>query len=209
MMSGTEMISVAERALKFQNFILRRAWGVYYAIWAFALIFWIFLPYAVNYLYPSDPLRVYFTVYSALGLIAGIASARVFSLARRTLQLRNAASKDKRDGLRLSVSWWLFFSLVAVLTYLFASPHFLTVYMTFLLSIPPIVFRALRYSFRAVPPEGYLATGSFTFSTVASIIISLFPLQQYILPLVWIPTVASWLFSSIYSLYHAPDYMVE
>gem|GEM_PF-2497153 len=40
-----EFRSLAERALEFQKFIVRRTWAVYYSAWAVAVSLFFFVPY--------------------------------------------------------------------------------------------------------------------------------------------------------------------
>jgi len=205
-----QLEELAERVLGFQKYILRRAWGIYYSVWSFATLSWMFLPSIIEFLYPHAPSLSYFVAYSIVGIIAGAATARIFSNARRTLVLRRIVSKVRRPKRTLIYRmWWLPFYGFIILAFIFVKPYFYTLLMILLVSVDLFVYYELKASFSRIPPEGLLAIASFAASIALGLYASLVSNSYLLFGVDWLPMVLSWLFCSLYALYHAPDYMVE
>src|SRR5579884_3315130 len=187
--------AVAERALKFQQYMLRRAWGLYYAVWSLAFVLWLAIPYSISILYPDAGFYPYLIAYSIPGLIGFFATSWIFSKQRRR---RN-----------FSLIAWLIFFAILISSIAFSRSTFYFVYSAFLMILDYFIYKSLKYSFPKIPVEGYVAIATFTSSVAVTAISFIFTQAYYILALGWFPSIAGWLFSSIYSLYHAPESMVE
>ena len=199
-----------ERALKFQEYILRRAWGIYYALWAAIISSYAAMPDIIPLVYPSAPGYVYFLFYSIVSFFGTLLTARIFSVARRTLELRLAASgKRKGSPYRgLLLMWLVIFAAFAVAAFASESA-FIATYIAFLTFIDVYIYRALRLSFPKMPPEGYVALGTYTFSIPILALSFLHVLPSLSMTASTAVIVAGWIFSAIYALYHAPEAMVE
>ncbi|MEM0116993.1 MAG: hypothetical protein QXV32_00945 [Conexivisphaerales archaeon] len=86
----SQLRMLAKQALTFQNFVIRRAWGVHYAVWALVVSVWVFLPRIMYYVAPQLPWTAYFIFYSLVGVAAGFATSSIFGRAHRTVVLRSA-----------------------------------------------------------------------------------------------------------------------
>src|SRR5579884_1743566 len=193
--------AVAERALKFQQYMLRRAWGLYFVLW-------LAIPYSISILYPDAGFYPYLIAYSIPGIIGILATSWIFSRARRTIELRHVTSGLQRRRNFSLIAWLIFFAIL-ISSIAFSRSTFYFVYSAFLMILDYFIYKSLKYSFPKIPVEGYVAIATFTSSVAVTAISFIFTQAYYILALGWFPSIAGWLFSSIYSLYHAPESMVE
>jgi hypothetical protein len=74
-LSAPELEQIANRALKFQRYTFRRAWGIYYALWATGITAFAFGGLLLNYISPSFAWPVYALFYGSIGAITSLASA--------------------------------------------------------------------------------------------------------------------------------------
>ncbi|MEM0118170.1 MAG: hypothetical protein QXV32_06965 [Conexivisphaerales archaeon] len=204
--------TLASRALRFQEYIMRRAWGLYYSAWAFTFTLYVAIPLLLENYYPLAPAVVYFVLYVAASLFGPLATGWIFTKARRTFDLRFAAFGKRRARaftFKTAVIIWLLFSLILAGAYLYSESAFIAAYIGLLLFIDLFIYRALRISFSFFPLEGYVAVGTFTFSIIMTAYVLSSNSQGYLILLAWLPSIAGWLFASIYALYNAPESMVE
>lgn len=203
---------LALKALKFQHYILRRAWGLYYAVWSLSFILWMLLPYSVSVFYPNAGFYAYLFAYSLPGLVGMVVASWIFGKARRTIELRSLTfGRERRKKLASAINlipWLLFFAII-ISALVFSRSTFYYVYSGFLVIFDYFIYKALKYSFERIPLEGYIAIATFTSSIAITAIALNFTRSYYIINLGWAISVVGWLFSSIYSLYHAPESMVE
>src|SRR5579875_1628313 len=50
---NTDSEGCCRESTKFQQYMLRRAWGLYYAVWSLAFVLWLAIPYSISILYPD------------------------------------------------------------------------------------------------------------------------------------------------------------
>lgn len=208
---------IAERALTFQRYIFRRAWGTYYAVWAAAYVVFAFvweIPF--QSLFPGYLSWVpYAVLYGGVGLGAGIATMWIFKNAWRTLFLQKAAGTYQPVRGKSFASiwvWWLGFYVMAYLIFQFLPKEALAILFALLSSVEIIIYYGLRLSFQGeFPSEGKLAMASYGTCIVVSFIASLFTSQSFAYPLIgiaWGGLIAVWLFCAFYALWRASEELV-
>jgi hypothetical protein len=208
---GDELQEIAARALKFQRYIFKRAWGIYYAVWAGAILaFSLFFPLLdmAGPAFQNLPWYFYAVFYGGIGLGAGLASAWIFKNAIRAANLQRVLKPDKHTRLyyRMIGFWWIAFYIIIGVAFTIYGAHALTLLYAMLLSVAGFVYYQLGLSFPdGIPFEGKLATLSYFVSCIASLLSSL--LNQYSAPaeIAWVATVVIWLFCALYSLKSAPE----
>ena len=71
--------NTGKRALAFDTFILRRAWGIYYSVWALSISLFVFLPFVIPYILPEDvQVFAYPVIYSLVNFLAALFTVRTF-----------------------------------------------------------------------------------------------------------------------------------
>jgi hypothetical protein len=203
---------VTGRALAFQSYLIRRAWGVYYAIWAAALVTFFVFPALVNAAYPTLSLLgelLYYALILLVVLLAIWATSWSFGQTFRALQFRRAISQETPRhwhfylflGIGLGI-----FVLVFVIAYLssFAGLLFLDACLG---GLNIWILVAIRDAFSPVPPEGAIAVGTYAISIVGSASALVLTHNQSWFGALWIIAIVGWSFSAVYALYHAPEEM--
>ncbi|PSO04352.1 hypothetical protein B9Q13_04805 [Candidatus Marsarchaeota G2 archaeon ECH_B_SAG-G16] len=140
-----EMERVGKRAIAFQRYVLRRAWGVYYAIWVFAFFWFVFLPYLILSFVSQNADIAFYLGYTLVGGLAGYATWVNFSKAYRTLILKRSLFGERRSYYRwFFVAFWISFFIAIQLLFHFFGSRVLSVYYLLLLSVPLVnLFKAL------------------------------------------------------------------
>jgi hypothetical protein len=213
LVSPRQLEAIGERALSFQRYIFRRTYGTYYATWAFAILVFQLLPYAVLSFLGATVATylVIGTATVAIGLLATVVSVRSFGEAARTVALRNviypAESIKNRYGPFLL--WWVAFIGVFATGFVFSVLTFFSFLNGFLLLLDIMIFTQLREAFpHHLPVEGKIAVVAFGGSALSSLVISFLNVSPLLTNLSWTVTVVVWLFSSLYALRHAPEELV-
>lgn len=208
-----EMEAVGERALAFRRYVLRRAYGTYYAVWASALFLYILVPYA---LYTGLGLSTLTIAASAFVVIAvGLAATAVttsrFRKEAKAAALRRVLHPESRHATRhlTPTLWWA--ALIAMVA-LFATTSSLAPYVAIyglLLLMDVQLYDWLRRSFqRDVPLEGMLAVLVYGVGAVSSLVISILKGYDPLAYVPWALVVAAWFFSALYALRKAPEEIV-
>jgi hypothetical protein len=207
----TTLEQLALRALNFQRYIYRRAWGIYYALWAVAYIAFVvggIIPFQ-NYFSPNFIWVPYLLIYGGGGWASGIASALIFKNASRIVSLRKAVGLHRPVRGRsdyLMWAWWLAFAIVAVSVFIFLPAVALPIYFAMLVGVEIFIYYTLQLSFpRQIPLEGKLALASYGFSVVLSFFATLLTSSFLLVDITWIVTIGIWMFCSIYALWQAPE----
>jgi hypothetical protein len=209
---GEELARIADRALVFQGYLLRRAWGVYYAIWSAALTtFFIFPALAAAPLLalPWWGGGVYYATLLALVLVAIWATSWAFGQTFRSArfrQARYARRVGRRRFLQMVGIGLGIFALVTAIAFL-SSFAGLLVLDASLGVINLWLLLAVRRSFPRVPPEGTIAVATYAASILGSAAALLVTHDQLWFGLSWIVGAAGWAFCGVYALYHAPEEM--
>lgn len=208
-----ELRLTGKRALAFDNFVMRRAWGVYYAIWALAIALFIFIPSAIYALVPPEFMGIVFpVVYILIGISATLGVTRTFSLAEGTINLRRSLYGKEHDTKRnvyiYLTGWSILIALMVVISVNFQTPVGFILISTFLSAIDIYVYFTLRRYFLRIPAEGLMAVGAFAFSTVGGLAAAALTQSSTVYDIFWLPTIATWVFAALYTLYRAPEDLV-
>ncbi|MEM0159134.1 MAG: hypothetical protein QW812_06455, partial [Thermoplasmataceae archaeon] len=89
---------VGKQSILADRYILKRAWGIYYAIWSLAIFIYMLLPYILSLVVSSlTELVVYIVAFSSVTALAGYSSARVFARAAKHAAIRiRLANRDPK-----------------------------------------------------------------------------------------------------------------
>jgi hypothetical protein len=209
-----EIELVGRRAIRFQNYVLRRAWGVYYAVWALAIFLFEFVTYSTSVLAPVYGYNVvfYIVVYTVIGGLAGWVTMVNFSKAWKTIRLRRALAHPKcsTEAPKITRFFAIFLGYFAGF---YLANHFFGVSgeaLTYVLlfSIPVFVYFWLRRSFEKTPIEGILACVSYGSASLVSAY-SVVAHLDVMTTVAWSITIFAWVFASIYAFYRAPEELVN
>ena len=208
-----EMLQIGQRALRFEEYVLRRAWGVYYAVWALAFIMYFSVPSIINIVSPSlvsNPYP-YFLGYGLVGGSAGWATYLNFEKVYRTIRLKRALSGGRQVNRRLGFAAWSLigtsFFLLFFVPYRLLGLKGLSVGYLGLIYVVVWIYTALKRTFTSFPLEGVLAMASLASSCVLSVY-SILEEQYFVEEASWLLTTLVWVFCALYALYHAPDMVV-
>lgn len=206
-----ELEAVGERALAFRRYILRRAYGTYYGIWAFTLFLYILVPYAlISTFGPSFLIdSVAASIVIGAGLVATFVMSRHFRKEARAAALRRALHHHPRRAGRKWMAmlwWWGAFIAAAAAFVIYPSLVFYAVIYALLLVMDVQLYNWLARNFQErIPPEGRLAVSAYGAGAVASLAISLAKGYSPWAFVPWSVVVAIWLFSAFYALRTAPE----
>lgn len=199
--------------IQVNRYIMRRAWGEYYAVWAMSIFLFSFTPLAFSHI--SNPLL--FLLYpifdSVVWITAIVLSSRIFSRSGRFYEFMesNRLVMTRKNRKYLVIIPLLIISFVYLISFLVNPRIGYTLFLSILVLIDFSVYRGLTRSFSRIPLEGYVAIISFLISIFLSFLISLkmndLRFSLYF-SMAWIPAVISWIFSSIYSFYKAPEELI-
>ncbi|WP_297215175.1 hypothetical protein [Thermoplasma sp.] len=204
---------IARIAVRRQYYILRRSWGIYYAIWASGFTFML-LASMIVFTFVSG-LKGYLILLSLIffiALISGYLSRRVFRIAVRTEDLRRMLDNEYLTWSRkYTVYYWIIFVLTlasaALLGYLMPRYSYYSA-VPFLYFISYYVYSHLRRSFEGIPPEGYVSVLSMLAFAIA-ITSTMFAASSYLRGMMTLISltglIISWFWCSIYALYHARE----
>ena len=207
---------VGAKAVSLDRYLQRRAWGIYYSIWAFSIFLFIFLSYPVGLIKQSSvQIVVYIISYVLIVVFASYFSGLVFSKAKRLLNLqRDLSVLDQNDSNKNSFIGILVFILIVVAISVISSGLLRTflgilLEVMFLALIDLYVYVMLKKSLGKIPGEGLMAVSVFMFSDIGSAVTVVIYRSGAYFEYLWIPTVIAWFLASIYSLYHARDELVD
>ena len=213
---------INKRVITFQKFIIRRAYGLYYLIWALAIFDFLIFPSIlfsgylnINYEYAYI---IYAINYVIVIYIAIEVSIKIFSTANKTYKLEYGKINNRFRP----VNYIYIITTVLLLilfAYFFQKEYFY--FAVYLYSINVILFAMgfgirnyLKLSFKKMPLEGNVAFYTYNISAAGTIlffIISAFLIKTFVYYpfLMWFIAMFGWFFSSFYALYHAPDEVIE
>jgi hypothetical protein len=201
---------IADRALTFQYFILRRAFGVYYAIWAGAISVFVVFPAVVSIVYPTFSgwvLAVYYAMIAAVLLGAIWATSWTFGQTYRTNRFRDARTHRKIAGSyfvpSLAIGVAIFALVVAIA--LLSSIAGLLVLDVCLAGVNLWLLFTVRRVFPRLPPEASIAVGTYAVSVVGSAVALVLTKNQTEFALFWVVAIVGWTFCGLYALYHASE----
>ncbi len=208
----TELDRVVGRALEFQGFLLRRAWGVYYLVWAVALVVFFVVPGTLAGRLTSATLPeavLYDALQGAAVLLvvwvtwwAVAQSARAGRL-RETLEGRPLSSRWLVQILAVSLA---ITALVVVVGFVNAVAGFLVLDASVGGVVLWLLFQ-VRAWFRPVPPEATWAVGAFALSAAAAAAVLVLTREPLLFSIAWLVAPGTWAIAGGYALYHAPEEM--
>ena len=218
-LDSEKIIQINQRALNFERFILRRAFGLYYLIWALAILEFIGTPLIFQHIYSN---LTYFIIIYLIGyfitVIIGISlSRRIFLRVFRTYKFRNR--RIYKDRKKIYYLYPVLILLIIVFSYLLQRPFFFTDLYVYSINVLLFVFgfqlfKYIKISFEKVPPEGYIAFYTYIASAAGSIIFFIISSELFkslvlysFIP--WTLALFGWFFCAFYAIYHAPDEVVN
>ncbi|MHB8361036.1 MAG: hypothetical protein ACYDAO_06280 [Thermoplasmataceae archaeon] len=208
LISEGDVRSIANRALEFDFYIFRKAYGTYYAVWATAIFLFVFLPYIIFTLLPPNAQEIAFiTIYVSIGLVAMSSTTRIFSKAARIIEFKKVMSKhEKRNkwGKIIDYSILLFFTIIIVLISMFGLLDLaeILIFYGFQLTISIYIFLNLSHTFEKIPIEGIVALTAFLISIIISLLSFLIESGNPLyFSLSWLPAIIGWYFASAYAFY--------
>ncbi len=207
-----KLLEVGIRAVRFQAYILRRAWGVYYAVWALAFMAFVFLPAIVGTLLPRYAAQPYpyIVLYVLVSIGAYSAARHVFRRAYRTAALRGAIQGNRT---RFTRSWvaagaiWITLYIALAVSIGFLGLRLENLFFLLLLWVPYWIYVSQKNTFGKPPPEAYLAIISYVVADIISLTLGQAN-NFYYLDAAWVSASLVWGLCSLYALYHAPEMML-
>jgi hypothetical protein len=214
-LSAVQLEEIGQRALTFQRYIFRRAWGAYYAVWAAAFVLFIFggqLP--LGNLFPQNLAWVpYVALFAGTGWAASLATASVFNSAHRAVFLRRAMGSMRGWGGRewaLMWMWFVAFTALAFVSFAFFQPQAPVIIYGLLSSVEIFIYYSLRISFgEKLPSEGLLALVSYGACITLSIVASLLAGGLAYTGAIWGAETIVWVYCSLFALWHAPGELTD
>jgi hypothetical protein len=203
------------KAVRLDRYLQRRAWGVYYSIWAVSILLFTFLSYPISLIRGAYlQLAAYVIAYVLIVLFASYFSGLVFSKARRLANLESDLSDHqdrnikKKCGIGTLVLAVLIVAIIIIGSDLLRTAIGVLLEVIILALIDLYVYRMLVKSLGKIPFEGLMAVSVFMFSDVGSAATVFIYRSPEYFGYLWIPTIFAWFIASIYSIYHARDELV-
>jgi hypothetical protein len=208
--SGDELNRVVQRALEFQGYLLRRAWALYYLVWAVVLTVLFVVPGVL--LGPlASATAAEIVLYDALqaAAIVGAIWATWWAVAQSA---RTGRLRQTLEGRALSRRWFLqILAWGVAITVLVVTVGFVSLFAGLLVldaSLGGIVLWLLiqvRPWFDPVPFEATIAAGSYAVSVGAAAVALVLSHDQLLFSAAWIIAPVAWAFAGVFALYHAPE----
>jgi hypothetical protein len=189
--SAEEIKRIAERALLLQRYILKKAWGICYAVWAtqLAVIFWMPLLFFALGFFGNVELITQITLNVTFNVAGLVAVLWIFRRVRDTQLVRQAVNKRATKRALGDAYLRCLLSVVAV-SFIFFRPHAEAVLSVLLTTTIPSLYYGLKASFQKdLPLEGVIALIFYGFSTTASLVNAFLNLNPSVYPLLWAPTI--------------------
>ena len=171
-----QLICVGNRAVVMERYLLKRAWGIYYAIWALSILLFIYLPNLLNPIRPVLLQDIAFgSSYAVIIAVSGYVSGWVFSRVARAAKLQGDLAgnfgRNFKDTILNYTTLILLFLLVILLATGFFK-FFVGLFMeaVILILVAVYVYRWVTRSLGKVPPEAAMAIITFILSDICSTI---------------------------------------
>ncbi|MDS0257164.1 hypothetical protein ApAK_05685 [Thermoplasmatales archaeon AK] len=210
-----QLLCAGNKAVRTVRYLLRRAWGKYYAIWALSIFLFIYIPNFLNQLTSTLLQDVAFSVsYGSIIVVSSYLTGLTFEKVARTAKLQKALYRYPRRNLKDIILRNAFFVAILILVVLLATGFFRTFFGLFLEAvilamIPVYIYRGVLQSLGIIPFEANLAIGSFIFSDVGSALSVILTRSAYYYPEFWVPTMIMWFMASILSFANAGDDLIN
>ena len=210
-----QLICVGNRAVVMERYLLKRAWGIYYAIWALSILLFIYLPNLLNPIRPVLLQDIAFgSSYAVIIAVSGYVSGWVFSRVARAAKLQGDLAgnfgRNFKDTILNYTTLILLFLLVILLATGFFK-FFVGLFMeaVILILVAVYVYRWVTRSLGKVPPEAAMAIITFILSDIFSTVSVIVTRGAFYYADIWIPTVAAWFLASIISFANAGDELLQ
>ncbi len=200
---------IGKTAVRFDFYLMKRAFGMYYATWAAAIFTLMVLSYISNIPGQSNTTLTFYVLLNIGVIIVAVDYTQIvfrkaFMLFRLESDLQmqfSLKSFGKNAGIGLMI---LIFAMFVIIGINLVSPDESTVLSMIILWIVDFyIYMTVRMSFGKIPPEGILAVATFAFSNTASSILFLQTGNNNSTFQIWMVTVIGWIISSLYSFYNA------
>ena len=210
--SPEQIKQAAQRALIIERYILRRAWGLCYAIIGVEIVLTLFLPFIFRALEiaSGNPLAFVIGVNSAVSLVALALAAWVLRKAYGALLIRREIVESlwirafRRPTLLALV--WVAYYLPIVAAILFLRPDALAVeFGLFVMSVLPF-YIVLKVSFpEQLPREGVAVLATFFVCALGSFAIAILHARPVFYIVFWVVMIAVSLWASVYARIQKPS----
>lgn len=212
-----EVRKATRRALAFQHYIFKKAWGIYYATWAMTFVIYFFLPTLLSTFDLSSNLGddYYLLVFDlAISIVAGAASGRIIEKARLASFVQTALGPSKpsifETRKKLLAIWWTVYFLAIIVSALLFGAHLISIVFGLAATATLVFYYALKMSFQeSIPLEGVIAISTFGIASTSSFVISLFNSNPISYAAIWGITILVWFGVSFYSLLSADEDLTE
>ncbi|MEM0157524.1 MAG: hypothetical protein QXN26_05625 [Thermoplasmataceae archaeon] len=201
---------IGDRSILADRYLFKRAWGVYYAIWALSIALFIFLPYMINpisNILLRDSLSI--SVYILIVFLAIYFTSYIFTKTRRLVNLRDAIKHNTNHGKRRGTSIFILIALISAIIIIGSTSELnlagAIAGASIFALIDLYIYTALKESFDRIPFEGSVAITTFLLSDMASAISIIITGNSNLYGELWLPALVGWLFAGFYSLYSAID----
>ncbi len=213
--SPEEIRKIAERALALQRYILRRVWGLFYAICAMELSAVLLLPRIIQLLGFSANygLAAQVAVNISVNIVGSAITLWVFKKVYDTLPIRQAIAKT-RWVKTMRPAWALligitYYALTIAVT-LFLRPNAATIMFALQATTIPFLYYGLKASFpEGLPLEGIAVFLFYSTSITASLAISLLGTRPALYGLFWGLTAIVFILASLRARSEKPPLSME
>lgn len=202
--------NAGDNTLKLNRYMLRKAWGMYYATWATAILLFETASIPLNYI-PNAVLGDigFISVFGTIGILAIFVTGRLFRKTSIVGNLYEVLEHESTARRKAGVSKFiLIFLLVLGLVLISISTDFVFIsfvaifLILFILDI--FVFIQLNKAFsHRIPWEGKMAVWIYLFSDFAGSAFTIITGNEQWWVLFWIPTIILWYAASFFSLWYS------
>jgi hypothetical protein len=203
--SRDEMRRAVKQAILLNEHLLRRAWGILYLALSLSMFLSIF---GVPILDSAGVLKSFGVLGSIIVSLTAsgcgvIAILWAFRRVRDTAEITRP--EDDRAwsrllGYRFLIPMWVLLNAVAILTIVLAKGQTALVMLLIHLGLAFYLYYALRLSFsKNIPGEAVIAIVSLSLSSIASIALLQITTRPGPYVILWIATIAAWIFSGVYA----------
>jgi hypothetical protein len=200
-----------KQAILLNEYLLRRAWGVLFLALSLSVFASSFgRPVVVSLGSIRLPSTLPFDmVASGCAIIAILWAFRRVRNTAEITQPEGDRAWSRVIGYRFLVTLWIATNAVVILTIVLASVYVPLVLFLIRLGLVPLLYYALRLSFTRIPGEAIIAVGLLALSSVASIALLSIDTSPGLYVLIWVATIAVWIFSGAFALTRSMPEFVE
>ncbi|MGP6220726.1 hypothetical protein [Caldiplasma sukawensis] len=202
------------RSISISRYSLKMSFGIYYSIWVISIFYYVYIsPSILIFLNNFLGYLIEIISFIIVTTVAFYFNFRTFSLSFKTTKINKVfrINEVKSYGKIYRIFNLIFFPIYLIILLLililYNEKVGYTLFYFILLIVPVYLLFFLKVSFGNIPIEGYIASLTYLFSVISSIITILFfnisgQIESY-LQLIWAPTIIGWAFASMYSFYTA------